>query len=63
MTTADRRHAGLKLAALILVVPVVLGCETQAQIQTYTVKKEQVAAPAAPAATAKPGEGSGHCDR
>jgi hypothetical protein len=34
----------------------VLGCETQAQIQTYTVKKEQVAAPAAPAATAKPGE-------
>jgi hypothetical protein len=54
MTTADCRYAGLKLAALILIVPFALGCESQAQIQTYTVKKEQARAPVA--APAKAGE-------
>jgi hypothetical protein len=56
MSTADRPYLGLKLAAFILFAPFVLGCESQAQIQTYTVKKEQAAAPVAEAPPGKVGE-------
>jgi hypothetical protein len=56
MNLPQSRHTWLEALALVAALPLVLGCESQAEIRTYTVKKESAAtAPAQPAA-AKSGE-------